>query len=85
MTIEQTDAEIPTGLALTPFDPAFAANPHPALDALREREPAHNDEFFHRLVLTRHDDIDTDPPRSDALVGSPQIGTGKLHEHVRRR
>ncbi|HEY7801437.1 MAG TPA: cytochrome P450 [Dehalococcoidia bacterium] len=58
MTIEQTDAEIPTGLALTPFDPAFAANPHPALDALREREPAHNDEFFHRLVLTRHEDID---------------------------
>lgn len=49
---------VPTGIALTPFDPAFAANMHDALDILRERQPAHRDEQFHRLLLTRHDDVD---------------------------
>jgi cytochrome P450 len=49
---------LPSGVALTPFDPAFAESPHHALDALRERAPVHYDEPFRRYVLTRHDDID---------------------------
>jgi cytochrome P450 len=55
---DAAERHLPTGLALTPFDPAFAANPHRALDLLREYEPAHQDVVFQRLVITRHDDVD---------------------------
>jgi cytochrome P450 len=55
---EASPRDVPTGIALTPFDPAFAANMHDALDVLREHDPAHRDEQFHRLLLTRHDDVD---------------------------
>lgn len=55
---ESAATSVPTGLALTPFDPAFAANMHEALDVVRQREPAHWDEQFKRLLLTRHDDVD---------------------------
>ncbi|HEX5479074.1 MAG TPA: cytochrome P450 [Dehalococcoidia bacterium] len=59
MTTEANRTEaLPDGLALTPFDPGFAENPHPALDLLRERDPIHWDDAFKRWVMTRHDDID---------------------------
>ena len=51
-------AELPSGVALTPFDPAFAERPHEAFDLLRERAPVFYDEAFHRYLLTRHDDVD---------------------------
>jgi len=53
---EATD--LPSGVALTPFDPAFAERPHDALDTLRAHAPMHYDEAFRRYVLTRHEDVD---------------------------
>jgi cytochrome P450 len=49
---------VPTGVQLTPLDPAFQVDPQPILDELREREPVHHDTQLHRYVLTRHDDVD---------------------------
>ncbi|MEX0750710.1 MAG: cytochrome P450 [Dehalococcoidia bacterium] len=59
MTDESTNARpVPTGVQLTPLDPAFQADPHAVLDELRERDPVHHDEQLGRWVLTRHDDVD---------------------------
>ena len=58
MTDETSAKPVPTGIQLTPLDPAFQADPNPILDELREREPVHRDEQLHRYVLTRHDDVD---------------------------
>ena len=40
-----------------PADPAFLADPYPALDALRESGPAHFDERLQRWLVTRHADV----------------------------
>jgi cytochrome P450 len=49
---------IPEGIALTPLDPAFRADPNPSFHLLRERAPVHRDRGFgNRVVLTRHDDV----------------------------
>ncbi len=62
MTIEsearETAKPVPTGIGLTPLDPAFQADPYPVLDELREREPVHHDVQLQRWVLSRHDDVD---------------------------
>ncbi len=62
MTIDAEESAsakpVATGVGLTPLDPAFARDPQPALDDLREREPVHHDTQFERWVLTRHDDVD---------------------------
>ncbi len=52
-----SDAPVPTGVALTAFDPAFREDPHPILEELRRREPVHHDAQLKRWVLTRHDDV----------------------------
>jgi cytochrome P450 len=49
---------VPTGVELTPLDPAFRADPYPVLARLREREPVHYDQVINRWVLTRLDDIE---------------------------
>jgi cytochrome P450 len=49
---------VPTGMALTHFDPVFRERPDEFLDALRSREPVHQDRVFDRLVLTRAADVD---------------------------
>src|SRR5262245_20044157 len=61
MTNEPTQdpaGAVPTGVELTPLDPAFRADPYPRLARLRQREPVHYDGVINRWVLTRPDDID---------------------------
>lgn len=48
---------LPSGIRLTPYDPAFQADPHAALDRLRTEAPALHDEAFGRWFLTRHADV----------------------------
>jgi hypothetical protein len=45
---DESAKPVPTGVQLTPLDPAFQADPNPILDDLREREPVHRDEQLHR-------------------------------------
>jgi len=40
-----------------PTDPAFIADPYPALSALREAAPVHYDERLDRWLVTRHEDV----------------------------
>jgi len=40
-----------------PSDPAFIADPYPALGALREAAPVHHDERLDRWLVTRHEDV----------------------------
>ena len=40
-----------------PADPAFLADPYPALAALRESGPVHFDERLQRWLITRHADV----------------------------
>ncbi|MGI8925497.1 MAG: cytochrome P450 [Tepidiformaceae bacterium] len=49
---------LPTGLAMTPLDPAFREDPHPILDVLREREPVHYNALLGTWMLTRHEDVE---------------------------
>jgi len=65
--------KIPTGLALTPLDEAFRADPYPILQCLREKEPVHHDTELNRYILTDYNDVKstlrnasyfTDPRRS---------------------
>ncbi|MGH6993527.1 MAG: hypothetical protein ACREEH_09355, partial [Caulobacteraceae bacterium] len=46
-----------TILQLTPLDPAFRADPHSALDAMRSRCPVHRDEVSGTFILTRYADV----------------------------
>jgi cytochrome P450 len=50
---------LPSGIELTPLDPAFREDPYPILHELRRRAPVHHDEKLHRWVVTRHDDVAT--------------------------
>jgi cytochrome P450 len=50
---------VPTGVELTPLDPAFRANPYPVLARLRAREPVHYDDAIKRWVLTRGGDVES--------------------------
>jgi cytochrome P450 len=52
------EAPIPEGLALTPIDEAFRADPASVFHRLRARAPVHRDRgMASRVVLTRHDDV----------------------------
>ncbi|MGH6985307.1 MAG: cytochrome P450 [Caulobacteraceae bacterium] len=46
-----------TILQLTPLDPAFRADPHAALDAMRSRCPVHRDQVSGTFILTRYADV----------------------------
>jgi cytochrome P450 len=48
---------IPTGLELTVFDEIFRNRPHERFDALRERDPVHQDTQLGRVLLTRAADV----------------------------
>jgi hypothetical protein len=56
--MSKDETAMPTGMALTHFDPVFRERPDEYLDLLRSREPVHQDRMFDRLVLTRAVDVD---------------------------
>jgi cytochrome P450 len=56
--MSKDETAVPTGIALTHFDPVFRERPDEYLDMLRSREPVHQDRMFDRLVLTRAADVD---------------------------
>ncbi|HKM64371.1 MAG TPA: cytochrome P450 [Acidisphaera sp.] len=49
-------SRLPTGVALTPLNPAFREQPHAILDRLRAEDPVHRDGQFDRVFLTRFED-----------------------------
>ena len=59
---------VPTGIALSAFDPTFRECPHQMLNVLRAREPVHQDRQFDRVVLTRFADI-------EAVLGDRTLGS----------
>ena len=56
--MSKDETAMPTGMALTHFDPVFRERPNEYLDLLRSREPVHQDRMFDRLVLTRAADVE---------------------------
>jgi cytochrome P450 len=56
--MSKDETAVPTGMALTHFDPIFRERPDEYLDVLRSREPVHQDRMFDRVVLTRAADVD---------------------------
>ena len=54
----QEATPIPLGMALTPANPAYQADPYSLLDAVREAGRVHYDEFFHRYVVSGFDDVE---------------------------
>ncbi|HEY9219066.1 MAG TPA: cytochrome P450 [Phenylobacterium sp.] len=52
-----TDTPLPSILELTPFNPAYQADPHMVLDDLRARCPALRDPTTGNLLLTRYADV----------------------------
>ena len=56
--MSKDETAMPTGMALTHFDPVFRERPDEYLDMLRSREPVHQDRMFDRVVLTRAADVD---------------------------
>jgi cytochrome P450 len=59
MPNDSTPATVPTGIALSAFNPVFRECPHKILNELRAADPVHRDRQFDRLVLTRHADIES--------------------------
>jgi len=51
-------SKLPSGVELTPYDPEFRENPYPRLHELRRLAPVLRDEELHRVVVTRHDDVE---------------------------
>ena len=51
------DEPLPTGIQLSSLDETYRERPHPWLDALRARDPAHHDAMLGRQFLTREADI----------------------------
>ncbi len=49
---------VPSGTALSAFNPRFRECPHAVLNELRAAEPVHQDRQFDRVVLTRYADIE---------------------------
>ena len=56
--MSKDETAVPTGMALTHFDPVFREWPDEYLDMLRSREPVHQDRMFDRVVLTRAADVE---------------------------
>ena len=54
----EAEDPVPTGVELTALDPAFRADPYPALARLRAREPVHHDRVIGRFIVTRPDDVE---------------------------
>ena len=75
-----TEASVPTGIELTPLDPAFQRDPYPVLDRLRSREPVHHDQVIRRWVLSRHDDIDAVLRDRDMAVDPRKAAPGTYME-----
>ena len=44
-------------MQFNPFEPAYRADPHPFLHALRAAEPVHHSTLMDAWVLTRHEDV----------------------------
>lgn len=53
----QVDPELPTGLALTPFNPAYKDAPYQVVGAARAQCPVYYDGDFGRYLILRHDDV----------------------------
>jgi cytochrome P450 len=62
------NAPLPTGIALSAFNPAFRECPHQILNQLRAQDPVHQDGQFDRIVLTRKRDI-------EATLGDRSLGS----------
>jgi hypothetical protein len=56
--MSKDETAVPTGMALTHFDPVFRERPDEYLDMLRSREPVHQDRMLDRVVLTRAADVE---------------------------
>ncbi|WP_027578120.1 cytochrome P450 [Bradyrhizobium sp. Ai1a-2] len=56
--MSKDETAVPTGMALTHFDPVFRQRPDEYLDMLRSQEPVHQDRMFDRVVLTRAADVE---------------------------
>jgi len=54
---QDSAAPLPKGIQLTPYDPAFMADPYAVLADLRQRAPVLEDDQFRRWYLTRFDDV----------------------------
>jgi cytochrome P450 len=52
-----TEAPIPTGVQLTPFDDAFRNDPYPVLKRLRDAEPSHRDDALSRWFVTGFENV----------------------------
>ena len=50
-------APLPLGIALTPLDETFRANPYPVMKRLQQEAPVHHDTELGRYIYTRHDDV----------------------------
>ena len=82
------NAPLPKGIQLTPFDPAFLADPYAILKDLRERAPVFEDDQFKRWFVTRFDDVravlrDKDMS-SDPHKANRASFSGRLAEYMGR-
>lgn len=55
---QENDQEaLPQGIALTPLDEAFRADPYAVLKRIQTATPVHEDTELKRFIYTRHDDV----------------------------
>jgi len=71
--VPATPAVTPRDLGFDPWDPAFIADPYPALRRLREAHPVLYDERTRQWIVTRHEDV-------DRLLRDRRLGRTYLHQ-----
>ncbi len=64
--------QTPADLGYDPWDPAFVADPYPALARLRERAPLIHDDRTNQWLVSRHADV-------NALLRDRRLGRSYLH------
>lgn len=71
-------------VTFNPFDPAFAQDPYPQWELLREHDPVHRTPVGFSLLL-RYDDVQAFRPRPGTERGGPQRGARASRRHRPRR
>jgi cytochrome P450 len=83
---QQTELKsAPLGPSITALDPAFRANPHAALDRLREESPVVQDTILGRIILTRATDVEAVLRDRDLFVDPRKAAEGSFMRMMAER
>ncbi len=85
MTEQQTKAELPLGMKLSPMNPDYQKNPYTLLDEVREEARILRDDFLGRYVVGRFEDVQHILNDRDLAVDPRKAADGTFNQMFRQR